>query len=588
MRIKLRKSSDIFPQEWHVTTFVVDHNHELLSPSVTRFLPSNRTITEKDEKRILMLKEGGLSVRQIMRVIELEKHVNHGCLPFLEKDVRNLFTKVRKKQDANDAMDLLQYCKIAKEEDCKFQYVFTLDEERKLEHIFWSAAHCIDWYQKYGDVVVFDTTYKINAYQMPFGIFVGVNNHGKTILFGCALLRNETTSTFRWLMKTFLSVMKKPPKTIITDQDPWMTEAISEELASTKHSFCIWHITSKFSGWFTSILRNRYQDWCADFYKLYNLDAPEDFEREWPQVVAKYELQTNKHVIGLYEIKHFWVPAYLRDYFFGGMTTTGRLESINAFIKRFISSHTNLGQFVKQVDLAIEDIDQVQLHDTMLETYRGSSLRTMSPLEEQAHNILTPYCFKKFQEQFGRAALYSLIHEDGHRFVLKYYKETRYNKWHNVFWDGETAICSCKHFQFWGILCRHILSVFLRKDCYKIPSQYLPSRWCCQTLQVEDRFQVLGEDFQVSGEELLPDENVDMLNEVGCPPISKTKGRLKRKRVKGGREGGKQTKTCRLCKSIGHNFTTCPEKENIITGSQKKKKATPSDIGLNPIFCVKY
>lgn len=143
--------------------------------------------------------------------------------------------------------------------------------------------------------------------------------------------------------------MKKPPKTIITDQDPWMTEAISEELASTKHSFCIWHITSKFSGWFTSILRNRYQDWCADFYKLYNLDAPEDFEREWPQVVAKYELHTNKHVIGLYEIKHFWVPAYLRGYFFGGMTTTGRSESINAFIKRFISSHTNLGQFVKQV-----------------------------------------------------------------------------------------------------------------------------------------------------------------------------------------------------------------------------------------------
>ncbi|KAG5535968.1 hypothetical protein RHGRI_023678 [Rhododendron griersonianum] len=124
--------------------------------------------------------------------------------------------------------------------------------------------------------------------------------------------------------------------------------------------------------------------------------------------------------------------SYLRDYFFGGMTTTGRSESINAFIKRFISSHTNLGQFVKQVDLAIEDIDQVQLHDTMLETYRGSSLRTMSPLEEQAHNVLTPYCFKKFQEQFGRAALYSLTHEDGHMFVLKYYEETWYNKWHNV------------------------------------------------------------------------------------------------------------------------------------------------------------
>ena len=38
-------------------------------------------------------------------------------------------------------------------------------------------------------------------YDMPLGIFVGINNHEKTILFGCALLRNETTSAFQWLMK---------------------------------------------------------------------------------------------------------------------------------------------------------------------------------------------------------------------------------------------------------------------------------------------------------------------------------------------------------------------------------------------------
>ena len=50
--------------------------------------------------------------------------------------------------------------------------------------------------------------------------------------------------------------MKKQPKAILTDQDPWIMEAISKELPLTKHTFCIWHITAKFSGWFTSILRN--------------------------------------------------------------------------------------------------------------------------------------------------------------------------------------------------------------------------------------------------------------------------------------------------------------------------------------------
>ena len=103
----------------------------------------------------------------------------------------------------NDAMELLKFCKVAKDANPIFQYAFTLDNENKLDHIFWSPAQCFDWYKKFGDVVVFDTTYKVNSYDMPFGIFVGVDNHGRTILFPCALLWNETISAFIWLMKVF-------------------------------------------------------------------------------------------------------------------------------------------------------------------------------------------------------------------------------------------------------------------------------------------------------------------------------------------------------------------------------------------------
>ena len=49
----------------------------------------------------------------------------------------------------------------------------------------------------------------------------------------------------------------------------------------------------------------------------------------------------------------------------------------------------------------------------MLETFRGSSLRTLSPLEDQAHNVLTPYAFKKFQKEFERATQYS-VHQENH------------------------------------------------------------------------------------------------------------------------------------------------------------------------------
>ena len=71
-----------------------------------RFLPAYRIILEDDRERIFLLKEGGLSVRQIMRVIELEKNVKHGYLPYTEKDIR--------KTEGSDVMDLLKYCEDAK------------------------------------------------------------------------------------------------------------------------------------------------------------------------------------------------------------------------------------------------------------------------------------------------------------------------------------------------------------------------------------------------------------------------------------------------------------------------------------------
>ena len=57
MRITLIIFFDIFPQEWH--------NHELLNPSEVLFLLANRKITKENEERILLLKGGGFSVRQI-------------------------------------------------------------------------------------------------------------------------------------------------------------------------------------------------------------------------------------------------------------------------------------------------------------------------------------------------------------------------------------------------------------------------------------------------------------------------------------------------------------------------------------------
>ena len=46
-----------------------------------------------DEKRIFLLKEAGLLIREVVRIMELERHLKHVQLPFFQRDIRNLYVK---------------------------------------------------------------------------------------------------------------------------------------------------------------------------------------------------------------------------------------------------------------------------------------------------------------------------------------------------------------------------------------------------------------------------------------------------------------------------------------------------------------
>lgn len=197
--------------QWYVSQFSNVHNHELLEDDQVRLLPAYRKIQEADQERILLLSKAGFPVNRILKVLELEKGVQPGQLPFIEKDVRNFVRTCKKTVEENDALlnekrenellELLEMCKAMAKSDSEFVFDYTRNENGKVENISWAYGDPIRAYSVFGDVVSFDTSYRSITYGLLLGVWFGMNNHGKAIILSCALLQEENSHAFSWALQ---------------------------------------------------------------------------------------------------------------------------------------------------------------------------------------------------------------------------------------------------------------------------------------------------------------------------------------------------------------------------------------------------
>lgn len=64
-------------------------------------------------------------------------------------------------------------------EDVDFFYKIKLDEDDRVQNIYWVDGASRRAYKYYNDCISFDTTYLTNIYKMPCAPFIGINSHGQ-------------------------------------------------------------------------------------------------------------------------------------------------------------------------------------------------------------------------------------------------------------------------------------------------------------------------------------------------------------------------------------------------------------------------
>jgi hypothetical protein len=228
-----------------ISSVILEHNHDL-SPTKARYFRCNKNLGPYMKRRLELNDQAEINVSRNFRslVVEADSYEN---LTFGERDCRNYIDKVRRlRLGTGDADAIQSYFVRMQKQNSQFYYVMDLDDESRLQNVFWADARSRAAYEYFGEVITFNTTYLTNKYDMPFAPFVGVNHHGQSILLGCALLSNENTQTFTWLFKTWLECMQgRAPNAIITDQDRAMKNSIEVVFPKARHRWCLWHIMKK-------------------------------------------------------------------------------------------------------------------------------------------------------------------------------------------------------------------------------------------------------------------------------------------------------------------------------------------------------
>lgn len=474
-------------EKWVVSKLVEDHNHSMVTPNKVHqlrprrhFAGATKNVAETlDASSDIYLSVDGGHVSYESNRVRNCSSIEPNCATRNFGPLNYVRSPSRKRTLGRDAQNLLNYFKKMQAENPGFYYAIQLDDDNRMTNVFWADARSRTAYNHFGDAVIFDTMYRPNQYQVPFAPFTGINHHGQIVLFGCALLLDESESSFSWLFKTWLSAMNgQPPVSITTDQDRAIQAAVAQVLPGTRHCICKWHILREGQERLAHIYL-AHPSFYGELYSCINFsETIEDFESSWNSLLDKYNLQKNEWLQAVYAARKQWAPVYFRGTFFAALSSK---QGVSSFFDGYVSQQTTIPLFFKQYERSLEHSIEKEIeadYDTICTT---PVLKTPSPMEQQASNLYTKKVFAKFQEELVETFVYTANKIEGDALISKY-RVAKYEHDHKAFIvtlnvPEMKANCSCQMFEYSGILCRHILTVFTVTNVLTLPSHYILKRW---------------------------------------------------------------------------------------------------------------
>jgi zinc finger SWIM domain-containing protein 3 len=341
--------------KYKVYDFVAEHNHILHLQETVHMMRSHREMSKVQAFAIDLACASGITPKATHALMSRESG-GRANLGYTELDQKNyLRTRRQKNLKYGEAGCLLRYFQEQSVKNPSFQYAVQLDSEEQITNIFWVDARMIIDYAYFGDVITFDTTYGTNKELRPLGVFTGFNHHRGVVIFGAALLYDETAESFKWLFESFLNAHAgKKPQTIFTDQDAAMAKALPEVMPDTWHGLCTWHIMQNGIKHLGNLMKDG-SHLLRDFKScMFDYEDETEFENAWKKMIQTYNGGSVSWLDGIYKLKKKWARCHMKNAFTLGVRSTQLSESLNGDLKAYLKSDLGIVEFFQHFERVVE------------------------------------------------------------------------------------------------------------------------------------------------------------------------------------------------------------------------------------------
>ncbi|XP_045801013.1 protein FAR1-RELATED SEQUENCE 5-like [Trifolium pratense] len=260
------------------------HCHSLHRKEHHRYLRSFREVNEVQGQLALINSKAGMSMRTSYEVMGQGVGGTEN-LPFRFSDLKNYLMTIRSKEMMRGEATVIQeFFRNEAMSKPSFYYDMQVDAAEDIASIFWEDGIMQLDYSLFGDVISFVTMYRTNNQYCPLAAFLGFDNHRKSVLFGAALLYDETAATFHWLFTAFLKCMSnKKPQTIYTDQATALLKSVPNIFQGVFHGLCSWHMSENAKKNLGTRANSSFFDELTNL--ISNVEDESDFDYNWDRMM---------------------------------------------------------------------------------------------------------------------------------------------------------------------------------------------------------------------------------------------------------------------------------------------------------------